>query len=474
MQNSFINDGYPHPAINRQYIGARYVPKFADPLEWSNVLQYEPLTIVSYMGQTYTSKVPVPVGVPPTNTDFWALTGPRDAQIECMMQKIKVMEDELSRMSTLSFRNKSVLVLGDQWLTQPSVSDCLISRLSSVWASSKINYVQTTTGGYIQSAAGGDSVADALNQRLIAEPSLLDGVDSIIIATGVNDVVNIFKASTTADITQYPRGVKETLDAIRAKAPEVPIYTLFLGIIKVSRNAPAFDKFLGTMLSQMDQIVRSQTATIKNALYLNGAQVWTHNRLCVPLEDGTETNWYVAPTVTSYGAKDFAEGIVSFFSVGSYEYDRSYTLQHDEGDPDSHLINMQIVAHFSGKELVIYFNPNSTVSVPLAETASPVIINAYLPALAEDGITTGYPIGQIWTSHVSTPSATGTVIPTGYYWRQMDTPTNPFTINILDNGKLQAIPSSKSSNSYATKNPISLANLELVHAQHIRTPILDI
>lgn len=29
----------------RKYVGARYVPLFSDPLEWSNTRTYEPLTI---------------------------------------------------------------------------------------------------------------------------------------------------------------------------------------------------------------------------------------------------------------------------------------------------------------------------------------------------------------------------------------------------------------------------------------------
>ena len=39
----------------RQYVGARYVPVFANPLEWSDTREYEPLTIVTYQGNSYTS-----------------------------------------------------------------------------------------------------------------------------------------------------------------------------------------------------------------------------------------------------------------------------------------------------------------------------------------------------------------------------------------------------------------------------------
>ena len=66
----------------RQYIGARYVPLFAEPTEWDNTKTYEPLTIVLHKGNSYTSRQYVPTGIDITNNDYWALTGNYNAQIE--------------------------------------------------------------------------------------------------------------------------------------------------------------------------------------------------------------------------------------------------------------------------------------------------------------------------------------------------------------------------------------------------------
>ena len=66
----------------RQYIGARYVPKFADPIEWNNARSYEALEIVTYLGTSYTSKKNVPVGVAITNTEYWVATGNYNAQVQ--------------------------------------------------------------------------------------------------------------------------------------------------------------------------------------------------------------------------------------------------------------------------------------------------------------------------------------------------------------------------------------------------------
>lgn len=66
--------------INRQYVGARYVPKIMG--EWNKALQYEALSVVTYMGNSFTSKVPVPANVEIDNTDYWVNTGNYNAQVE--------------------------------------------------------------------------------------------------------------------------------------------------------------------------------------------------------------------------------------------------------------------------------------------------------------------------------------------------------------------------------------------------------
>ena len=70
----------------RQYVGARYVPIFGrkdeSSIEWDNSAPYEPLTIVLYQGNSYTSRTYVPTGIDIGNTTYWANTGNYNAQIE--------------------------------------------------------------------------------------------------------------------------------------------------------------------------------------------------------------------------------------------------------------------------------------------------------------------------------------------------------------------------------------------------------
>ena len=78
-----------------QYIGARYVPLFAEPAQWDKTKHYEPLTIVMNDGNSYTSRQFVPVGIDISNDAFWALTGNYNAQVEQYRQEVTTYDQRI-------------------------------------------------------------------------------------------------------------------------------------------------------------------------------------------------------------------------------------------------------------------------------------------------------------------------------------------------------------------------------------------
>lgn len=80
--------------INRQYVGARYVPKVMG--EWNKALQYEALSIVTYAGNSFTSKVPVPANIDISNKTYWVNTGNYNAQVEAYRQQTSQLENRLN------------------------------------------------------------------------------------------------------------------------------------------------------------------------------------------------------------------------------------------------------------------------------------------------------------------------------------------------------------------------------------------
>lgn len=84
-----------------QYIGARYVPKFyegSNGSAWDSGIPYEPLTIVTYLGSSWTSKkqVPATVGAPNLNPDYWVLTGNYNAQIDEVLEALSGIQEDIT------------------------------------------------------------------------------------------------------------------------------------------------------------------------------------------------------------------------------------------------------------------------------------------------------------------------------------------------------------------------------------------
>lgn len=85
-----------------QYIGARYVPQFylnsdGTP-EWRPGVAFEPLTIVTWNNNSYTSRKPVPaeIGEPSVNPEYWAQTGVYNAQIVQLQNDVTTLQSGMS------------------------------------------------------------------------------------------------------------------------------------------------------------------------------------------------------------------------------------------------------------------------------------------------------------------------------------------------------------------------------------------
>lgn len=84
----------------REYVGSRYVPIFGrkneDSIVWDNSDSYEPLTVVLYQGNSYTSRQFVPAGIDISNEQFWALTGNYNAQVEQYRSEVRAFDGRIT------------------------------------------------------------------------------------------------------------------------------------------------------------------------------------------------------------------------------------------------------------------------------------------------------------------------------------------------------------------------------------------
>ena len=145
---------------NRQYIGARYVPKFYDhegSSEWRSDTSYENLVIVTRNNDSYTSKKAVPstVGAPENNPEYWVKTGVGgsteglDTRVTNLENRVTTDESNISNISTsLQTTITNLSALTGRVTTAESDIDALESGLQTANSniSSVTNRVKTAEG----------------------------------------------------------------------------------------------------------------------------------------------------------------------------------------------------------------------------------------------------------------------------------------------------------------------------------------
>ena len=190
----------------RQYIGARYVPKFAG--EWNINTAYEPLTIVQDSnGNSYTSKVKVPAGIQLSNTAYWYQSAVFNAQIEQLRNEVQTaLTDSASALTSAdaaalavtrlrSLKNVPTIIIGDSYASGTGAEDGIgwAEYFTTITECNLVAYAYQNGGGF---AAPGNTnatypnltYADALtamNTSLSAD--VKNSVSLIIMQSGYND-----------------------------------------------------------------------------------------------------------------------------------------------------------------------------------------------------------------------------------------------------------------------------------------------
>lgn len=141
----------------RQYIGARYVPRFSEVNNgiWSNIYSYEPLIIVKNGNDYYTSKKSVPVGIAITNTEYWAKTGDYNGAISALDTRLTAAEADIVELA----KYDEMIVIGDSWMAPSEGGNIVMPKLSNI-----LNIPAARIHNY---AIGGTGFLRAYSQKFI-------------------------------------------------------------------------------------------------------------------------------------------------------------------------------------------------------------------------------------------------------------------------------------------------------------------
>lgn len=157
-----IVDNFLAVVGSTQYVGARYVPTIGrlgeDTWQWDGgIAPYEPLTIVQWEGDSYTSRKDVPIGVNILNEEYWANTGNFNGQLAQVYRRLRNLEESTNY--------------------QPQI-DALSDALDSE-EEARISADETLQGNIdAEELARIDAVSDEEEARIAADGTLQENIDA--------------------------------------------------------------------------------------------------------------------------------------------------------------------------------------------------------------------------------------------------------------------------------------------------------
>lgn len=230
----------------RQYIGARYVPKFfeggsSQSAEWLANTQYEALTIVTRNGNSYTSRKPVPanIGAPEENPEYWVSTGIFNEQVEEYRQEVSALSDTVSGIQSdiVDIENEIADIEGsitDKWLFVADSYDIYYDDYhrtdvcAEAMGLANDQYYTIAAGGYgIKPSAHPEFTWESLITEHDEIPS---DITHIVFGGGLNDdgVTSSALISAASSLNTY----------IRTRFPNLKrVYLSYMGMTYISTNA---------------------------------------------------------------------------------------------------------------------------------------------------------------------------------------------------------------------------------------------
>lgn len=211
----------------REYVGARYVPLFADPLQWSNTRTYEPLTIVVNQGNSYTSRQFVPTGIDISNEDFWALTGNYNAQVESYRKEVEALKESTEkgfsaiRAYVAQEVDTTAVYIGNSYTegVGGTSSGGLFGQTSKMFTKA---FKYTSSGaGFLINSVTTESFNDLLNKAIQDTKVTNSEVTHLILIGAWGDSRSLAELGATNWIKQEQAAMKTLADNAKANFPNL-------------------------------------------------------------------------------------------------------------------------------------------------------------------------------------------------------------------------------------------------------------
>ena len=356
-----INESEVNLMGTRQYIGARYVPKFANPIEWDNARAYEALEIVTYLGTSYTSKKAVPVGTAITNSEYWVATGNYNAQVAEYAEQVTNLAESLT--GILASENDPYFIFqGDSYAITGFYDWQTWGQLVATYlglSASQYTILDNSGGGFTDVGDHGNFVT-----HLQSSPVTGHTVTHIVVCGGAND--------RNENTTQLAQDIATYISTAKTLYPYAKIY---VGMIGNSSNSVYSYEMMNVSYKYYKE------ESIKNGAIWMESPTWA----CA-----FESDWYNELHPNATGQQKIAISIASeILGNGSTPcYDvNELSLTTVEGitnqDPSAKIHfrhrGDQIEAHFKGNSSgVVRFTYTEAQTTPTATWGKIATITDYI------------------------------------------------------------------------------------------------
>ena len=375
----------------RQYIGARYMPKFLGT--YDSTTEYEALSVVDNgQGTNYVSNKPVPAGIPLSNRNYWQIYGSSSGAIIDLQNQIDTINtevDELQKNPT----NRKYILIGDSF-------SCGIRGGGQTWVTGWADYAENILGNdkVFRYNPGGDPAFEGVSAfTSVSEKNFIGQLNfvyenklgstsakeitDIIVFGGTNEVIPTTTATIAAAIDTFCARSKELFPNANIK-----IACLGLDARTMTKNDIYQGYILGSQRNGCEFI--SELLNLgTNKDYDSGYGHWSeagynyYNPIILEaiVSGYTHFGWYNTYNLT-LGADVTISGSINFLFVievnnkgvfvriiDSYRY-RGYTIKNNKAHSggtlsvEAFVLNSAIYTAFLGGGLdnsIIMFNSNT-------------------------------------------------------------------------------------------------------------------
>ena len=193
----------------RQYIGARYVPRFLGTYDPTQI--YDALDVVDNgSGTSYIARKTVPAGTPLTDTDHWFVYGAASGAIIQLQNDMIQAQNDISNIDNVELPairtsiERNILIIGNSYVGY-GVADKLAATFDNA-------YKFTRGGsGFTLYTLQADTFIDALNDAIASATFDNDSITDIIFCSAMGDT----RAYTEYGASTYESMLRTSLGSIK-------------------------------------------------------------------------------------------------------------------------------------------------------------------------------------------------------------------------------------------------------------------